>query len=386
MSTRRPKADEIYLLGIARKAEPLDHLEKRHLEFQKRMMVAAPVPGADATNGGPGATAVGSNSIPRRQPLAESSSTSTTQSASTPLATSSSTFDVFSAAPSSSSLASQGSSSQMKPRPNGRIPVFVDPTGEASRAADAEVNKVWPELGTRAERIKENRMKPEKMQGTVLKQKGAAKAALREAAARARAAPKFVPYRDPEPEPPVPASANSGAQFEVFRDPSPPTEVSHAVSIRKFEVYRDPEPPAVETSLDRNFEVYRDPEPCEPSTSVSQASENPESLASVPSSGKSFEVYVDPEPTVVAPSSKTEPLKDLEAPATQCRSRKSRAAPLTNVPPTPRRSARLNPKLAAHEPTPEPVHEESDNETGANIVVKPPAAADARPLPLQEKV
>ena len=39
------------MLGIARKAEPLEQLERRHREFQKRMMVAAPVLGSSETGG-----------------------------------------------------------------------------------------------------------------------------------------------------------------------------------------------------------------------------------------------------------------------------------------------------------------------------------------------
>ncbi|KAL5499263.1 BUB1_1 [Sanghuangporus vaninii] len=370
---RRPKADEIYLLGIARKAEPLDHLERRHREFQKRMMVAAPTPSADSSGTNSAPTPAPSDPIPRRRPLAESSSTSTTHSASTPLTSTTSTFDVFSAAPSSSSLASQSSGSQSRPRQNGRIPVFIDPTGEASRAP----GNVWPELGTRAERIKENRLKPEKMQGAVLKPKGAAKAALREAAARARAAPKFVPYVDPEPESAVPLASGPSGKFEVFRDPEPSVLSSDSgnpsnpssTSNRKFEIYRDPEPPLAGTSQNRNFEVFKDPE-------VGAASDtgkpfkifkDPEALAPVASSGRAFEVYVDP-----------------EAPVALVSSRKSKTKTLQEVGPTPRRSARLNPQLAAKEEAkPKPVPEEMGNDAEVNTSAKP--AIPARFMPFQDE-
>ncbi|KAL5522469.1 hypothetical protein ACEPAG_8485 [Sanghuangporus baumii] len=406
---RRPKADEIYLLGIARKAEPLDHLERRHREFQKRMMVAASIPSADSSGTESTPTLAPSNPIPRRRPLAESSSTSTTHSASTPLTSTTSSFDVFSAAPSSSSLASQSSSSQTRPRPNGRIPVFVDPTGEASRAP----GNVWPELGTRAERIKENRLKPEKMQGAVLKPKGAAKAALREAAARARAAPKFVPYVDPEPESAVPLASGSSGKFEVFRDPEPSVLSSDSgnppnpssTSNRKFEIYQDPEPASARTSQIRNFEIFKDPEVAAASDTGKpfKVFKDPEVLAPVASSRRTFEVYVDPEPGAVVPISNNNaklaphvdpepqstasdsgsgpniaPLKDPKAPVG---SRKSKTKFLQEVGPTPRRSARLNPKLAAREePQPKPLPEEMDKDAEVNTSAKPTVPAFSVPF------
>ncbi|KAJ7760787.1 Mad3/BUB1 homology region 1-domain-containing protein [Mycena olivaceomarginata] len=43
---RRKEADDAYLLGIARRASPLEHLKARHADFQKRMMCAAALPAA----------------------------------------------------------------------------------------------------------------------------------------------------------------------------------------------------------------------------------------------------------------------------------------------------------------------------------------------------
>lgn len=195
---RRTKADEIYLLGIARKAQPLDHLERRHQDFQKRMMVATPIssPEIDSSS----AIALSANgqiapTAPRRRVLGES-----TSSSSTPFASSSSSRrtvltpssvtgadDVFS----TPSTSTPGSS-----RANGRLAIFVDPTGEGAEQASGNP---WPELGTRKERIKENVRAPEKMNGAILKQRGAAKAATKDVERKARAAPKIVPFRDPEP-------------------------------------------------------------------------------------------------------------------------------------------------------------------------------------------
>ncbi|KAH8107540.1 Mad3/BUB1 homology region 1-domain-containing protein [Phellopilus nigrolimitatus] len=220
-SNRRTKADETYLLGIARKVEPLDRLERRHRDFQKRMMVSAPVPASESSDTFTvPATSASVESVPRRRVLGESTSSLSTSSSlvsasssrRSPLSTTP-THDVFSAPSSSSSLASVGA------RPNGRMPIFVDPTGTAAEAASGNA---WPELGTRKERIKENVRGAEKMQGAVLKQRGASRAATRDASTRARGAPKIVPYKDPEPAP-TGGSTGTGirgpTKIVPFRDP-----------------------------------------------------------------------------------------------------------------------------------------------------------------------
>ncbi|KAI5122094.1 hypothetical protein M0805_002216 [Coniferiporia weirii] len=194
-SNRRTKADEMYLLGIARKAEPLDHLGRRHRDFQKRMMVSSSVSEVESSVT-PAIPAAAPSAVPRRRVLGESTSssssslTSASSSRRSALTSVSSHDDVFSA-PSSSS-----SSNSFSARPNGRMPIFVDPTGTEAEAA---TGNAWPELGTRSTRIKENVRAPEKMQGTVLRQRGASRTATKEAGARARGAPKIVPFRDPEP-------------------------------------------------------------------------------------------------------------------------------------------------------------------------------------------
>lgn len=45
---RRQEADEIYTIGVARNAVPLDRLKKRHTAFKERMLVAPPLPPAPA--------------------------------------------------------------------------------------------------------------------------------------------------------------------------------------------------------------------------------------------------------------------------------------------------------------------------------------------------
>ena len=64
------------------------------------------------------------------------------------------------------------------------MPIFVDPSGAEAETAS---RSAWPELGTKKERVKENVRTTEKMEGAVLKQRGAAKVATRQASARARA-------------------------------------------------------------------------------------------------------------------------------------------------------------------------------------------------------
>ncbi|KAI9438565.1 hypothetical protein H4582DRAFT_2119865, partial [Lactarius indigo] len=102
--------DEIYLLGVNRQASPIERLQAKHREFQKRMMLAIPL---DPPH-------------PPEQPQS---------AAATDLA--------------------------HLPKPNARLQVFVDPfggpgEGSQSQAAEDAVATPWGELGTRKERIKEN--------------------------------------------------------------------------------------------------------------------------------------------------------------------------------------------------------------------------------------
>ncbi|THH08060.1 hypothetical protein EW145_g2960 [Phellinidium pouzarii] len=266
-SNRRTKADDTYLLGIARKAEPLDHLERRHRDFQKRMMVSAPV----QESGLPVAPTAPASAVPRRRILGESTSSSSTASSLTSASTSqrsalasvSSHDDVFSA-PSSSSIQSLGT------RRNGRMQVFVDPTGEDAGAAPGNV---WPELGTRKERIKENVRASEKMQGAVLHQRGASRAAIKEAVARARSAPKIIPFRDPEP-----ASATAGRATVKASGRAPPKTPAKSAFV-PFVVAADVEEAKVKPIVPATprFVPFRD-ETAEQTAPASSALPAPESV------------------------------------------------------------------------------------------------------------
>lgn len=65
---RRKQADQVYLLGINRRATPLDRLKRSHLDFQARMLVAPPIPSPPRTSTGTSSTVV--------RPILSSSSSS----------------------------------------------------------------------------------------------------------------------------------------------------------------------------------------------------------------------------------------------------------------------------------------------------------------------
>ncbi|KAJ3840030.1 Mad3/BUB1 homology region 1-domain-containing protein [Lentinula raphanica] len=183
---RRTEADDVYCLGIARKASPLEHLKSRYQDFQKRMM---------------------SSALPQIPIASAVPPTSTTRRA---LITTSTAADI----PPAPSVPRTRPHAN---RPNAPIPIFVDPSGSAARSAELEVN-AWPDIGTRKSRIKENVPEKKKMAGTTVKQAGKTK--------RLASGPtlsKIMPYRDPDPEemppPPLPASS-------VSRIPSTPAKES----------------------------------------------------------------------------------------------------------------------------------------------------------------
>ncbi|THV00708.1 hypothetical protein K435DRAFT_827923 [Dendrothele bispora CBS 962.96] len=228
---RRKEADEVYALGIARKAGPLDHLKNRYAEFQRRMMSAAPV-------------------VPVLQP-----ETSTTRRA--VLATTSS------AAPLPGPSTTRQTRAPSTSTSNAPIPVFVDPTGEASRDSEIGTN-AWPDLGTRKTRIKENVPETKKLAGTKLKQAGKSK---RLASASSSSGPSFVPYVDPGPDdmPPPPvtkkakeaSSTSSKSSFVPFVDEAPTAEKSTGSTKASFVPFVD-EPSSKVSSSKPSFVPFVD--------------------------------------------------------------------------------------------------------------------------------
>ncbi|KAJ7666035.1 Mad3/BUB1 homology region 1-domain-containing protein [Mycena polygramma] len=174
---RRKEADDAYLLGIARRAAPLDHLKVRHSDFQKRMMCAAALPAAPA-------------------PVVD-----TTRAA---LRTTS--------AASTSSLPAHTPASRGIAPSNARLQVFVDPGSEHADAA----GNAFPDVGTRKSRVRENVPETKKMAGSTIRQPGKTKRL-----ASGTATSSIVPYVDPEadtmPPPPVPATK---ARDVIPRTPS----------------------------------------------------------------------------------------------------------------------------------------------------------------------
>ncbi|EPQ52203.1 hypothetical protein GLOTRDRAFT_140607 [Gloeophyllum trabeum ATCC 11539] len=172
-SGRRAEADKVYLLGIARRAEPLDRLRKKHEDFQKRMMVAAPIPQPDELASE--VSAASSTKKPPRQALATRAVT-----------TEKPHEDVFSS-----------NAATSRPRPNARLQIFEDP-------ADAEpelmATNAFPNVGTRTSRVKENVPEVKKASGTTLRQAGRSQRLAAAASGRSGAS-RIAVFVDPEPEP-----------------------------------------------------------------------------------------------------------------------------------------------------------------------------------------
>ncbi|KAG8950085.1 hypothetical protein FRC00_007856 [Tulasnella sp. 408] len=132
---RRTKADEIYRLGLARKAKPLSSLQSKYEEFQTRMLTARPEAQADEDE-----NAASTSAIPgRRTALGERST-------------------------GSRALGQSTASSSAAPAPRlgnatnrGKISVFVD--GPSAQEGQDYQSNEWNNLGSHAALVKEN--KPE---------------------------------------------------------------------------------------------------------------------------------------------------------------------------------------------------------------------------------
>lgn len=196
---RRKEADDIYRLGIARRASPLDHLKARHVDFEKRMMCASPVVATDTISSLP----------PRRPALA------TTVDRTVPL----------NARPMAQSHSTSASAS------NAPLQVFVDPTGSESRPSLMEQN-AWPDIGTRKTRIKENIPQTKKMVGSTVKQ---SKRVVSSSGTR------IVPFIDPAENVAAPASKKrhaSQSRIVPFVDDSKEAEEEVPPTL-KFTPFRD---------------------------------------------------------------------------------------------------------------------------------------------------
>ncbi|WWC91964.1 uncharacterized protein L201_006917 [Kwoniella dendrophila CBS 6074] len=183
---RRKKADEIYKIGIARKAAPLERLKNRHKQFLERIM--APPSGVVPDDEPSSSSNPSSSRTPGRSILGQVASSS-----------SSSVAGVTQLAPSLRST-SKGNGS--------RLEIFSDENGKAEDSAPGE----WADFGTRDARRKENTVESTPWKGETLPQ----------SASRPRTAP-----RTPKVEVFKDLSENEGirAAEEVFvRQRQPPTE------------------------------------------------------------------------------------------------------------------------------------------------------------------
>lgn len=175
-------------MGIARKARPLDHLQNRYFDFQKRMMSNAslPIPEPRAST----------SQVPRQALATTASSLPTSSSPSVRTPSSRGGLIGTSGNPTSSS--------------NSRIQIFLDPSGSEAHAAHANHNDMasaWEDLGTRKTRIKENVPEVKKLAGTTLKQAGRSKRIASSSGSgsgmtTSGSGSKIVPFRDP-PVPPA---------------------------------------------------------------------------------------------------------------------------------------------------------------------------------------
>ena len=233
-------ADETYLLGINRQASPIERLQAKYQEFQKRMMLATPLEATSPPEQPPPA----STTATQRKVLGESTSTSRSSRSTSTTASTRPQEDVFGSV----------SGQPPRPRPNTRMQVFVDPSGasaeEALAPGDTAVTP-WNELGSRKERIKENVPKVSKLHGTTLRQPGRQQRVISAPAASTSRIPVF---RDPAPgegdlmPPPLVASGVKARDKEKEIVPKTPArsaflpfkdEVKETPSTPRFTPFKD---------------------------------------------------------------------------------------------------------------------------------------------------
>ncbi|KAH0835873.1 hypothetical protein J3R83DRAFT_9749 [Lanmaoa asiatica] len=234
--SRKSDADAVFLLGIARHAQPLDHLQSKHTEFQKRMMSSITMPPPPVPEPSTRRTALGMTASSSSGPFGRGR------------------------APSSSQDEVLGSGSRTVS--NSRLQIFVDPTGSEPQE---ESPRSYPDIGTRKSRVKENVPEVQKAAGTILKNAGRARRVTSGSSAlgtNTESTSKIVPYRDPGPGefadgefmpaplttklPPKTPARN--ASMVPFRDPGCPDSCIPCTP--RFTPFRDePKTPGTSTGL-----------------------------------------------------------------------------------------------------------------------------------------
>ncbi|KAJ1742504.1 protein kinase [Coemansia sp. RSA 1086] len=203
------KADEIYQLGIARKAQPLARLQRRFDEFQRRVM-ARTMRDVDARQSGQEprdtGSAVADSGSQRSMAVTDENAYGNSQR--TMLGTKRSGRSVRSAAANKLPQSQRGlpdHSESMPARPNARIQVFLDPEGcsenQSVLNAAGDSAGPWRDIGTDESRRKENLPEATSWRGQKLQQRPVSAthnpAAVASAAGPASAAPaKFTVFSD----------------------------------------------------------------------------------------------------------------------------------------------------------------------------------------------
>lgn len=255
---RKAEADEAYLLGIARRAAPLERLETKHGEFQKRMMSSpslssevkpsstadAATPASRTRRGGLGGPS-SATTVTRRVTRA-SSRLNASASSSTPLT----------------------DTASLRPQPNARIPIFVDTPIDASSTPhvnnEGEPPSAWPDLGTRKSRVKENVKEATKAAGTTLKQPS------RSRRVAVASTPKISVFRDSDLH--EEHTVREGKSDMATPPPASnmPGKLSKSRSVKAIAVFCDDssagQPEPKKARLSKSVGVFRDEE-CEAGTS-----------------------------------------------------------------------------------------------------------------------
>ncbi|CEQ41106.1 SPOSA6832_02804 [Sporobolomyces salmonicolor] len=131
---KRKQADQIYLLGINRRATPLDRLKRSHLDFQARMLIAPPLPSPPRPSAGPSSSTA--------RPILSSST--------------------------SRPLTGGTGGTGVGPAGNGSaFAVFRDEAGKLDGGKDAE----WDDFGTVKSRKRENELEKKEWAGETMPQR-----------------------------------------------------------------------------------------------------------------------------------------------------------------------------------------------------------------------
>ncbi|CAE6343568.1 unnamed protein product [Rhizoctonia solani] len=251
------KADEIYQLGIARKAKPLKRLQQRYEEFQKRMLAAPAGSSADVDE----VMAPAPPAPTARKVLGERTK-----------ATSSADSDPFVVSSSSSRANNNGA----------RIPVFRDGDQPESGIQTNE----WADVGTRDSRRKENHLDGKSWQGETLPQ-------LKHGVFTPKT-PKIEVYRDTEdPAASRTPHAPRPGHEDVFAPSHQPKE-SEALRHNPFKNW-DSAPPKQSTAGTSKS-------PSGPSTSAPPAASSSSALPASSSSSDLLPAWPKPKPLKPLPS------------------------------------------------------------------------------------